>query len=68
MEKTIIIVGTHCAACKTLIEDVCREVAGVNFCLVDYQTGKTVINYVEPVDWSQFKSKVEALGKYQVNL
>lgn len=41
MKKTTIkIIGTHCEACKALIEDVCKDVKGVKSCSVDYNTEK----------------------------
>jgi len=35
MKTVLIIKGTHCASCKALIEDVCRELPGVTGCTVE---------------------------------
>ena len=41
--QTIYITGTHCPACKKLIERRLSTITGVNSVDVDFQTGKTVI-------------------------
>lgn len=63
---TINIKGTHCNSCKLLIEDVCREIKGAKSCIVNFQTGETVVEHDEGFDWNAFKSEVEALGNYKV--
>lgn len=64
----IVIKGTHCNACKMLIEDVSCEIAGINSCKVDFATGKTEIGYDGNVDWNKFKIEVESLGDYKVEM
>ena len=59
--------GTHCLACKTLIEEACQEIPGVTGCQVDYQTGQTIITYQAPVNWEQLVQAIEQLGLYHVN-
>lgn len=67
MKKTIIHVrGTHCTACKALIEDVCKDIAGVESCTVDFKTGETVIEHDGKLDLSLVKKEIESLGKYKV--
>ena len=66
MQKAIMIKGTHCPACKTLIEDVSGEVKGIISCNVDYKTGKTEIECDNASILKDFKKKVEELGDYRV--
>ena len=61
---TITIKGTHCASCKALIEDACRDVPGVRACTVDFITGKTVVEHEEDLDWQRLKKEIESLGAY----
>lgn len=69
MQKTTIhIKGLHCAACKTLIEDVCGELGGVHAVNVDSKTGETVIEHDESLDLENLKNEVEGLGDYQVKI
>lgn len=68
MKTTITIQGTHCTACKALIEDVCQDTRGAQSCVVNFQTGETAIEHDESFDWQAFKQEVEGLGKYTVNL
>lgn len=63
---TIIIQGIHCNACKALIEDVCSEIKGVKSCTVNFQTGETVVEHDENLDWQAFKKAIEALGQYKL--
>ena len=60
--------GTHCKSCKLLIEDVSKDIKGVKSCCVDFQTGKTFIEYDEHFNLEKFKQEVEDLGKYKVEL
>lgn len=64
---TLTITGTHCASCKALIEDVCKELPGVHSCTVDYTTGKTEIEHTEEFDMNKFAQEIEQLGEYKVN-
>ncbi|MEK6822926.1 MAG: heavy metal-associated domain-containing protein [Nanoarchaeota archaeon] len=67
--KTIVTVkGTHCTACKTLIEEVCMEIEGVSKCVVDFQTGKTEITHSKPLDKAALKKGIESLGAYKVEV
>ena len=60
--------GTHCNACKALIEDVCQEIIGVRSCSVNFETGETIIGHDEDFDLNSFKKEVESLGQYEVEL
>lgn len=69
MQTTIVnIKGTHCNACKLLIEDVCKEIKDAKSCTVNFETGETVIEHDGSFDWQAFKKEVESLGNYTVNL
>ncbi len=66
MKTTIIIKGTHCNACKSLIEDVAKDVKGINSCVVDFANGKTEIEYDEDTNLQEFKKEIEKLGQYKI--
>lgn len=68
MKKVLTIKGTHCSSCKTLIEDVSRDISGISNCVVDFKTGRTEIEHNATVDWNEFKKEIEALGDYKVEL
>jgi len=68
MKTTITIKGTHCNACKTLIEDVAGDIHGIHSCIVDFATGRTEIEHDEDANLQEFKREVEKLGKYNVEL
>lgn len=68
MKTTIIIKGTHCNACKMLIEDVCKDINGVKSCTVNFQTGETIIEHDENIDWQAFKKEIDGVGEYTVQL
>jgi len=65
-ETTFTITGTHCNACKALIEDVLRQdVPGIASCVVDFKSGETKIEHDENLDWNNLKRQIEALGNYE---
>lgn len=66
MKTTITIKGTHCHACKRLIEDVCKDISGIQSCSVDFNTGKTEIEHDDTLNWDVFKKEIEGLGQYKV--
>lgn len=68
MKTTITIQGTHCAACKALIEDVVAEFPRVQTCTVDFKTGKTDIEHDEHLNWNNLKHEIESLGKYTFDI
>lgn len=68
MKTTITIEGTHCNACKMLIEDVCTDVLGIDSCEVNFETGETIVDHNESLDWDSFKEEIEELGSYKVKL
>lgn len=69
METTVIkINGTHCKACKLLIEDVCKDMEGVKSCNVEFETGRTVIEHDKDFSIISFKKEVEDLGQYKMEI
>ena len=61
MKKTTLIAKeTHCAACKALIEDVCKDIKGVKSCNVEYKSGKKEIEHDNEFDINFFKKKQKA--------
>jgi len=67
MKTTIRIKGTHCNSCKALIEDVCKDIPGINSCNVDFKTGVTEVEHEENIDWQKFQKEIESLGEYKVD-
>lgn len=68
METAFTINGTHCAACKMLLEEVIGELAGVNSVTVDYVTGQTVLHHDEEFRWDGLVQAVEKEGNYTVTM
>ncbi len=66
MKTTITIKGTHCSSCKSVIEDVCKDISGVKKCTVDFKTGKTIVEHDASFDMNTFKKEIESLGEYKV--
>lgn len=66
MTTNIHIQGTHCQACKILIEEVGGEQPEVKSIKVDLETGQTAIEHDQPLDRQKFKYVVESLGEYTV--
>lgn len=60
------ITGMHCVSCKTLIEDVAKDVSGVQSCIVDADTGRTIVTHDENMDISELIKEIEQLGDYRV--
>jgi cation transport ATPase len=66
MKVTLTIKGTHCKACKMLIEDVCKDHKEVSLCVVDFTTGKTEIEHNGLLDINALTKEIEGLGEYKV--
>lgn len=60
------IVGMHCNSCKMLIEDVVKDVPGVQDCSVYFDSGKASITHDGSVDADRLKKEIESLGTYKV--
>ena len=68
MKKIVTIQGTHCQACKTLIEEIAKEIPGVISATVDFATGQTSIEHDVSFDLQKFKTEVEKTGNYSVTI
>ena len=66
MKTTIAIEGTHCPACKALIEDICSDFSEINTCVVDYKTGQTEIEHDVALNWTALKTEIENAGAYKI--
>ncbi len=66
MKTTFTVKGMHCASCKELIEDVCKEMKGVASCSVNFKTGKVEIEHTEPLDKQKLTKEIKSLGEYEV--
>lgn len=68
MKTAITIKGTHCRACKMLIEDVCKDNKDITSCSVDFETGRTNIEHSKALKFEDLKKAIESLGDYRVAL
>lgn len=67
MKTTLRIDGMHCASCKLLIEDVCKDIPGVQDCVVNVQEGAAHIEHASEVDVSLIEREISQLGNYRVS-
>ena len=56
----------HCASCKSLLEDVARDVPGVQSCTIDAGTGLGTIEHNEVFNFDVLVKEVAALDKYTI--
>lgn len=68
IKTPLTIKGTHCQACKSLIEEVAKESPCVMDINVEFETGKTNIEHKDCLDWKTLKEEIESLGEYKVEL
>lgn len=69
MQKiTFRIKGTHCKACKALIEDVCNEIPGIHSSNVNYETGETIVEHDGNLNFENLKNEIQSLGDYKVEI
>lgn len=59
--------GMHCVSCKTLIEDVCRDIPGVASCTVDVAAHSAIIEHDETVTPDIIRREIEGLGDYKIS-
>jgi len=64
----MVIKGTHCPACKLLIEDICKDFKEIRSCSVDYKTGKAELSHDEGFDTKALKKEIESTGQYKVEV
>ncbi len=67
MMTTLKIQGIHCVSCKTLIEDVCREMPGVTSCDVSMDESTVRIEHDASVAVELLQKEIEALGEYKTS-
>jgi copper chaperone CopZ len=63
---TITIEGTHCHACKLLIEDICKDIKGITSCHVDPANGQTIIEHGDYFDLNLLRKEIESSGQYKI--
>lgn len=68
MTTRLTIKGMHCGSCKMLIEDVCKDIAGVTSCVVDVQEESAVIEHDSSVDSRKIIAEISSLGDYKVTI
>lgn len=68
MHTTLMIKGTHCASCKAVLEDVLADIPGITSSAVNYESGETVIEHSEELDWNTLKKEIESIGQYSVDI
>lgn len=68
MTTTLKIQGIHCASCKTLIEEVCREIPGVTSCDVSMDENAVRIEHDASVPVDRLQKEIEALGEYKTSI
>ena len=68
MKTVFTVKGTHCKACKMLIEDVCKDNKDVATCDVNFETGRTEIEHTDGLDIERLKKEIESVGDYKVEL
>ncbi|HCR35852.1 hypothetical protein A2130_04630 [Candidatus Woesebacteria bacterium GWC2_33_12] len=59
--QIIYITGTHCPACKKLIE---RKISGINNVIsvsVDFETGETIIESKRPIEKAEINLSLEGM-------
>ena len=67
MKTTLKIKGMHCNSCKALIEEVCKDVPGIESCSVDLAEEKAILTHKTPADVQKVKKEIEALCRYKGN-
>ena len=59
--QTIYITGTHCPACKKLIERKISGITDVTNVNVDFETGETIIESKRPIEKSEINLSLEGM-------
>lgn len=68
MMTTLNIQGMHCASCKALIEDVCRDIPGVTSCDVDVTNKTATVEHDPAVNPDAIRREIESLGEYKTSV
>ena len=59
--QTIYVTGTHCSACKKLIERKLSAIGDVDNVEVDYESGKTMITSNRTIDKEEISKALEGM-------
>lgn len=68
MNTTLSIQGMHCASCKALIEDVCKDIPGITSCVVDVANGTARIEHDASVNPDAIRRVIEGIGSYKTSV
>ncbi|MBP7005855.1 heavy-metal-associated domain-containing protein [Patescibacteria group bacterium] len=66
MTTTFRVEGMHCASCKYLIEDVCREIPGIQSGVLDFDRKILAIEHASEADLSLVEKEIAKVGDYRV--
>lgn len=66
VKETYPIIGMHCAACKTLLEEIVGDVKGVKDVKVNFATEKMTVTRASSVAFSDIQKAVASAGKYEL--
>ena len=66
--EQIKIEGTHCPACKILIEKVAKKIPGIQTATLDLTLGSLSLIHDGTLDLNFLKEEIEDLGDYKVSL
>lgn len=68
MITTLNIQGMHCGSCKMLIEEVCKDIEGVTYCIVDVANGTAKVEHEASVNPEAIQREIEGLGDYKTTI
>lgn len=66
MQTQFKITGMHCASCKNLIEDVCKDIPGVENCEVNEATSLATVTHSSPIPFETFQKEITSLNSYTI--
>lgn len=58
----LVVEGMSCMRCVKSVKDVLEGINGVKSVTVDLESGKTVVEYDEPLDQTLFKKVIDQAG------
>ena len=68
MTTNFLIKGTHCPACKMVLEESISELPGVHSVVINFENGETVLDHDNDFNWGALRMVVEGEGNYRVEL
>jgi len=61
------VTGMHCKSCKTLVEETCREVPGVESCAINLASGIGAVTHDGSASFAAIAKEISGLDeKYKV--